>query len=122
MKAIIGVLDDDLERLATQLATPLPTRTLSESEWREAEAARAAVERDLRTLEMEAAVIAVQLNDWRAKEAMAAQRGDAALAEQARLRAAETEQVYQSHKEEIGAARAFLNEWAARVHRGDPER
>lgn len=119
MRALLGVIDDDLAEIATQLAAPIPDATLSDAEWLRAEAARRAVERDLRELEAEAAVVAVQLGDWRAKAAFSAQRGDVPLAEQARVRVADAEQVYQSYTQEIGAVRAFLQEWAARVRRGD---
>ena len=119
MRAVLGVIDDDLAEVATQLAAPIPDATLSDAEWLRAEAARRAVERDLRELEAEAAVVAVQLGDWRAKAALAAQRGDVPLAEQARVRVADAEQIYQSYTQEIGAVRAFLQEWAARVRRGD---
>src|SRR5262245_28950292 len=105
MRAVLGVVDDDLAELATQLTVPIPDRTLSESEWQSAEAARTAIEHDLRGLETEAAVIAVQLQDWRAKAALATQRGDVPIAEQARLRAAEVEQVYSSYTQEISAVR-----------------
>src|SRR4051812_40345134 len=83
MKAVVGVLDDDIADLGIQLAAPLPAKILSEEEWQRAETARAAVQQDLRGLQAEAAVLAVQLNDWRAKAAMASQRGDGPLARQA---------------------------------------
>ena len=122
MRAVLGVLDHDLAELETQLAEPIPVTTLSEAEWQAAEAARAAVAKDLHALEAEAAVVAAQMNDWRAKEALAAQRGDARLAEQARVRAAEAEQIYRSYTQEIAGVRVFLHEWAARVTRADSGR
>ncbi|HVX41352.1 MAG TPA: hypothetical protein VHB25_17440 [Gemmatimonadaceae bacterium] len=122
MRAMIGVLDEDLSTLATQLAAPIPPRTLTEAEWQDAEHARVAVEQDLRGLEAEAAVIAMQAADWRAKADLAAQRGDTALADQAHVRAAEAEQTRHSYAEEIGAIRGFLREWAARITRADPGR
>jgi hypothetical protein len=117
MKAVIGVLDHDLDELAARLNDPIPTRALSDAEWSAAEAARAAVEQDLRHLEAEAAVVAMQASDWRAKAALAAQRGDPALADQAHARAAEAEQAQQSYAREIGAVRTFLREWTVRISR-----
>jgi hypothetical protein len=122
MRAVLGVLDQELTELATQLAEPVPTRMLSDSEWNAAEAARAAVERDLWQLEAEGAVVRAQANDWRAKAALAAQRGDVPLADQARVRSAEAEQVARSYAQEISAVRVFLQEWAIRVTRAPSER
>ena len=122
MRAVLGVLDQDLAELETQFAEPIPATTLSDPEWQAAEGARAAVAKDLGGLEAEAAVVAAQVSDWRAKEALAAQRGDVALAEQARLRAAEAEQTYRSYTREIAGVRVFLHEWAARVTRADSGR
>src|SRR3954469_24185583 len=115
--AVLGVLDQDLTELNTFLAEPIRPTTLSETAWQAAEAARAAVEQDLRGFEAETVVLVAQLTDWRSKAALAAQRGDTQLAEQARLRAAEFEQVYRSHTREISAVRVFLQEWAVRVRR-----
>jgi hypothetical protein len=116
-RAVLGVFDQDLTRLAAQLADPVPSRVLSEAEWDAAEAARVTVERDLRGLEAEAAVISAQANDWRAKATLANQRGDMPLAEQAQIRAAQTAQLSDSYRQEINAVRAFLQEWAVRVTR-----
>jgi hypothetical protein len=48
---------------------------------------------------------------------LAAQRGDGLLAEQARVRAAEADQIHRSYTQEIADVRVFLREWAARVSR-----
>jgi hypothetical protein len=117
MRAVLGVLDQDLDERGADLALPIPATTLSETEWQAAEAARAAVEQSLRELRAEAAVVLAQTNDWRGKAVLAAQRGDAQLAEQARIRGAEGEQVYRSYVEEMNSIRAFLQEWAVRVTR-----
>jgi hypothetical protein len=120
MKAVLGILDHDLTELAAQLTEPIPERALSDVEWRTAETARAAVEQDLRQLEAEAAVVATQVSDWQSKAAMAAQRGHGQLAEQARVRAAEADEVYRSYGQEIDSVRIFLHEWSVRVRRADP--
>ena len=121
MRAVLGVLDHDLAELATQLTEPISATTLSEPEWRAAEAPRGTVQQDLRRLELEAAVVATQVSDWRAKELLAAQRGDGLLAEQARVRAAEADHIHRAYTQEIAAVRVFLHEWAARVSRSGSE-
>jgi phage shock protein A len=117
MKAVLGVLDQERSELGTILADPIRATTLSEIEWQAAEAARAAVEQNLRGLAVEAAVLVAQATDWRSKAALAEHRGDTQLAEQARVRAAEVEQTYRSYTQEMSAVRAFLQEWAVRVTR-----
>jgi hypothetical protein len=117
MRAILGVFDQDLTGLAAWLAEPVPARMLSNTEWAAAEAARIAIERDLRGLEAEAAVVAIQASDRRAKAALAEQHGDVPLAQQAHARAAEADQRSRSYVQEINEVRIFLHEWAVRVTR-----
>jgi hypothetical protein len=121
MRAVLRVLDHDLAECGAYLTVPIPATTLSETEWQAAEAARAAVEHSLRGLEVEAAVVLAQANDWRAKAVAAAQRGDSQLVEQARIRCADVERVYRSYVEEMSSVRVFLQEWTVRVTR-DPTR
>jgi hypothetical protein len=122
MTAVVGVLDDDLADLASRLAEPLPARTLSDTEWQAAEAARVTVEHSLRELELDVAVATAQANDWRAKAVSAAERGDSPLADQARFRAAEADEIVRSYTQELCAVRVFLQEWAVRVARADSGR
>lgn len=117
LRAVIEVLDGDLAQYEVMVATPIPATVLSAAQWERAEAARIAVDQNLRELEDAAAAAATEANDWRAKAEQAARLGQPSLAEQARLRAEESDAEQRVYTQEVAAVRVFLDEWAVRVTR-----
>ena len=115
MQAVIAVLDEDLERHAESLATPLLPAILTGKEWAAAEQARAEVERSVHALERSAVAAAAKADDWRAKARLASKAGRPELADQAQHQAAEADREHDSLLNEISLAREFLHEWTVRV-------
>ena len=80
MRAVIGVLDEDLATADRLFGAPLQRTELPPDVWRRAEAARQRVELSLTMLEGAAADASRRARDWQEKAVLAIGRGDAALA------------------------------------------
>src|SRR5262249_49185306 len=114
MRAVVGVLDEDLATYERLLATPLPYAALPADAWPAAEAARRRVEESLRGTELAAADAVARARSWREKAALASTCGRAQLAEQARGRAATADHEATAYVRESSAIRVFLAEWDVR--------
>jgi hypothetical protein len=80
MRAIVGVLDEDLATADRLFGAPLQRTELPPDVWSRAEAARLQVELSLTMLEGAAADASRRARDWQEKAVLAIGRGDAALA------------------------------------------
>ena len=115
MRAIIGVLDEDLATADRLFGAPLQRTELPPDVWRRAEAARQQVELSLTMLEGAAADASRRARDWQEKAVLAIGRGDAALARQAMEQAEMAADEATALTLECKELQIFLTEWAVRV-------
>jgi len=118
LRAVLQVVDEDLARLDTVLATPVAATALAPAQWKSAEVARLAVEESSRLLEEWCSCSAAVARDWQGKALLAESVGRLELAEQARLHAAQAEAEKTLYENENEAVRRFLQHWATQVTLG----
>jgi len=115
MRAIIGVLDEDLAAADRLFGAPPQRAELPPDAWKRAEAARQEVELSLTVLEGAAADASRRAQDWREKAVLAVGRRDAALAHQAMNQAEMAADEATALTVECKELQIFLTEWAVRV-------
>ena len=118
-EAVIGVLNEDLHRVAPLLHPPRDAGGTASSD---AERARArtelqAAEGELRQLEELADIASDEARRWQARAALATEEGREDLAAQARGRVGEALRTVDSYAAEIHEARALVDEWSAYLGR-----
>ena len=115
MRAIIGVLDEDLATADRLFGVPLQRAELPPDVWTRAEAARRQVELSLMVLEAAAADASRRAQDWKQKAVLAVGRGDAAMARQAMDQAEIATDEAAKQALVCQELQIFLTEWAVRV-------
>jgi hypothetical protein len=120
MRAVIGVLDEDLATADRLFNAPLARAELPPNAWERAEVARRQLEERVTAAEHAAADASRRAEDWQQKAVLAIGRGDAALARQAIERADEAKEEVAALTLECAELRVFLTEWAVRITKAPP--
>lgn len=120
MRAIIGVLDEDLAIAERRLDVPVAPVELPPEVWERAEAARRDIVLSLAATEAVAADASRRARHWEENFAAAVQRGDDFFARQASKQAAMASDEAAALTLECRELQVFLTEWAVRVRQAPP--
>ena len=115
MRALLGVLDEDLATANRTSGAPLARAELAPLDWERAEAARRLVEDSLTEIERAAATASRRARSWHSKAELAVRRGDVALARQAMVQAETAVEEAATLTFECQELQVFLTEWAVRI-------
>lgn len=114
LRALVGVLDEELRTFQPPTSLPDPLPEMDASRGAAVRSAVSMLEESLDQLEREEAAARQQATDWAKRAKMAHDEGRIDLTQQALQRAAELEQEAQEYEGEVNAARELLRQWDER--------